>query len=243
MCGVYSEDVRQRLLRVDDLSLEKVCRADAESKKSSQYIAETNAEVYGLKQKSGNHYNHPVRSIRKSSEEPAQRRRACGSCGLVHPRKQCPAYGKQYLRCKKSNHFAKYCRNVPHRTDAIEQYLLGSQNIIALEVDLFATRLSTQCQCFFSWQPDPYAEATDTSLQNWTHLRGYANPPWSLIGKTISQVQSQQARIALVAPVWRTQPWYPILLITLIDYPRIISPAAEITTSQPPPPMVPQLAA
>ena len=151
------------------------------------------------------------------------------------------------------------------------QYLPGSQNIIAdaesrvatsrtdwklnpaifaqtnqlfgpLEVDLFATRLSTQCQCFFSWRPDPYAEATDAFLQNWTHLRGYANPPWNLIGKTISQVQSQQARIALVAPVWRTQPWYPILLTTLIDYPRIISPAAEITTSQPPPPMVPQLA-
>ena len=100
------------------------------------------------------------------------------------------------------------------------QYLPGSQNVIAdaesrvatnrtdwklnpaifakidhlfgpLEVDLFATRLSTQCQCYFSWQPDPYAKATDTFLQNWTHLRGFANPPWNLIGKAISQVQFQ----------------------------------------------------
>ena len=99
------------------------------------------------------------------------------------------------------------------------QYLPGSQNVIAdaesrvatnrtdwklnpaifaninqlfgpLEVDLFATHLSTQCQRFFSWRPDPYAEATDVFLQTWTHLKGYANPPWNLIGYTISQVQS-----------------------------------------------------
>ena len=111
-----------------------------------------------------------------------------------------------------------------------------------LEVDLFATCLSTQCQRYFNWRPDPHAEATDAFFQNWTHLKGYANPPWNLIGKAISQVQSQQARIVLVAPVWRTQPWYPILLFTLIDYPRIITPAVKITTSQPPPPMFPQLA-
>ena len=97
------------------------------------------------------------------------------------------------------------------------QYLPGSQNVIAdaesrvatnridwrlnpaifakidhlfgpLEVDLFATRLSTQCQRYFNWRPDPYAEATDGFLQNWSHLEGYANPPWNLIGKAISQV-------------------------------------------------------
>ena len=111
-----------------------------------------------------------------------------------------------------------------------------------LEVDLFATHLSTQCQRYFSWRPDLYAEATDAFLKYWTHLRGYANPPRNLIGKAICQVQSQQAKIALVAPVWRIQPWYPILLTTLIHYPRIIPPTVEITTSQPPPPMVPQLA-
>ena len=151
------------------------------------------------------------------------------------------------------------------------QYLPGSQNVIAdaesrvatnrtdwklnpaifakidhlfgpLEVDLFATRLSTQCQCYFSWRPDPYAKATDTFLQNWTHLRGFANPPWNLIGKAISQVQFQQARIVLIAPVWRTQSWYPILLSTLVDYPRIITPVVEITASQTPPLMFPQLA-
>ena len=36
------------------------------------------------------------------------------------------------------------------------------ENFGPLEVDLFVTRLSAQCPRYFSWQPDPSAEATDT---------------------------------------------------------------------------------
>ena len=79
-----------------------------------------------------------------------------------------------------------------------------------IEVDLFASRLTAQCPVYFSWRPDPYAAATDAFLQDWSQIRGYANPPWSLIGRVLSQVQVQQAYIILVAPVWKTQPWYPL---------------------------------
>jgi len=75
-----------------------------------------------------------------------------------------------------------------------------------LEIDLFATRLTTQCPCYFSWRPDPYALSTDAFLQTWTDLKGYANPPWNLIGRVLAQVQRHQAQIVLVAPVWREQP-------------------------------------
>jgi len=91
-----------------------------------------------------------------------------------------------------------------------------------MEVDLFATRLTAQCQCYFSWQPDPSAEATDAFLQSWTNMRCYTNPPWNLIGRTLAQVQSQQVRIVLVAPVWKAQPWYPTFLGMLIDYLQLI---------------------
>ena len=37
-----------------------------------------------------------------------------------------------------------------------------------LEVDIFASRLTNQCRCYFSWWPDPFAEATDAFLQDWT---------------------------------------------------------------------------
>ena len=91
-----------------------------------------------------------------------------------------------------------------------------------IEIDLFASRLTTQCRRYFSWRPDPSAEATDAFLQDWSGLRGYANPPWSLIGRVLAQVRSQQARVTLLTPVWKTQPWYPLLLEMLVDHPSLI---------------------
>ena len=60
-----------------------------------------------------------------------------------------------------------------------------------LEVDIFATCLSAQCPQYFSWKPDTSAKATDTFLQVLTHIKAYANPPWNLIGQTLTQVQAQ----------------------------------------------------
>ena len=111
-----------------------------------------------------------------------------------------------------------------------------------LEVDLFATRLSAQCQRYFSWRPDPSAEATDAFLQVWTHIKGYANPPWNLVGRTLTQVQTQRATIVLVAPIWKSQPWYPTLLHMLIDYPRLITTETEIMMNRDDSLMLPQLA-
>ena len=64
-----------------------------------------------------------------------------------------------------------------------------------LEMDLFEPRLTTQLPCFFSWRPDPLAEATDAFSQDWCQVKGYANPPWCLIGKVLSQVKSQKALV------------------------------------------------
>jgi len=50
-----------------------------------------------------------------------------------------------------------------------------------LEVDLFATCLTTQC--YYSRRPDPLAEATDAFSQQWETFKGYANPPWCLVVK------------------------------------------------------------
>ena len=91
-----------------------------------------------------------------------------------------------------------------------------------LEIDLFASRLSSQLDRFFSWRPDPRVEATDAFQQDWGPLKAYANPPWCLVGRVLRQVKAQQARVILVAPVWRGQPWYPVLLEMLWDFPRWI---------------------
>ena len=61
--------------------------------------------------------------------------------------------------------------------------------------------------------------------------------PWCLMGRVLSQVMEQRAQVVLVAPVWKGQPWYPVLLGMLWEFPRQISPfpdliqnPAELTT-------------
>jgi hypothetical protein len=76
---------------------------------------------------------------------------------------------------------------------------------------LFASRLSAQLPRYFSWRPDPLAEGTDAFHQQWQEP-AFANPPWILIPRVLAEVTNQIATVVLVAPVWKTQAWYPVLL-------------------------------
>lgn len=86
------------------------------------------------------------------------------------------------------------------------------QEMGPLDVDLFASRLTYQLPRFYSWRLDPPAEATDAFTHDWSQLHVYANPPWCLILWTLSKIQHEEAKVLLIAPVWRMQPWYPLLL-------------------------------
>ena len=117
-----------------------------------------------------------------------------------------------------------------------------------LSTDLFASRLSSQLPVFVSWKPDPLAVATDAFTQDWNSLPGklYANPPWGLIGRVLSLVHTQGVQeLVLVAPVWKAQPWYPMLLQMLVRAPILIPQSPD--TIQPVcqnnlPDIIPQLA-
>ena len=97
-----------------------------------------------------------------------------------------------------------------------------------LEVDLFASRLIHQLPRFFSWKSDPLSEAVNAFQQDWKTVRGYANPPWCLIGRVLSKIKAQEAQVILVAPVWKGQVWYPVLLEMLRDYPWLIHPQESL---------------
>ena len=49
-------------------------------------------------------------------------------------------------------------------------------------IGLFASRLTAQLPRFVRWKPDPEAEAVDAFTLDWSQLRGYAFPPFALIG-------------------------------------------------------------
>ena len=130
VCGTNSEEVRQRLLRVEVLSLDKaisICRAEEESKKSAQYLTEGySAEVCDLKKKARQPHTSPTNkqedSRKYSGETPhPSAKYLYNNCGSQHPRKQCPAYGKRCRQCGKLNHFAKHCRSRRRKVEAVER--------------------------------------------------------------------------------------------------------------------------
>ena len=89
-------------------------------------------------------------------------------------------------------------------------------------VDLFATRISKQLPRYFSWKPDSQAEAIDAFSQVWTSFKGFANSPWSLIGRGIQQIKRQNATIVLITPLWPSQPWFSALLPLCLDKLRLL---------------------
>ena len=115
-----------------------------------------------------------------------------------------------------------------------------------LEVDMFASRLTTKLDRFFSWRPDPEAEALDAFSQDWTNLqgRGYANPPRNLVGR--AEFSNKKITLVLIAPVWKSQPWYPTLQGLLMDFSRLLPLRRDLiilTHAEYMPGMAPQLAA
>lgn len=69
-----------------------------------------------------------------------------------------------------------------------------------LHLDLFASRLTCQLPWFYSWRPDLEAAAVDAFTQDWSQGRGYANPPWCLILRCLTQIKLQWAQVLLIAP-------------------------------------------
>ena len=89
-------------------------------------------------------------------------------------------------------------------------------------MDMFATRLNTQLPRFCSWLPDPAATAVDAFLQDLRKERAYANPPFNLIAKFLSQLKRQRAMCVLIVPAWPSQPWWPLLGEMLIESPILL---------------------
>jgi len=90
------------------------------------------------------------------------------------------------------------------------------------QVDLFATRLNNQLRKYISWRPDPFAWATDAFQTSWVGMVGYAFPPFALIGRCLQKVLQEGCSVVLVAPVWDTQHWYPLLLELLVELPILL---------------------
>ena len=89
-------------------------------------------------------------------------------------------------------------------------------------MDLFASHHNSQLHRYFSWTPDPGAEAINAFHQTWSKMNLWANPPWILIPRILSKLIREKATMTILVPWWETAPWFPLLLDLLIEPPLVI---------------------
>ncbi|GFN95005.1 retrovirus-related pol polyprotein from [Plakobranchus ocellatus] len=107
--GLTDQKLKEKLQLIHDLTLKKALETARQHELiKSQMKAQA---VVDLVSKNNS----------KASSNPKPRpgsnlnqRAACGRCGRQHGPRQCPAYGKECMKCGGRNHFAKVCHTKPH---------------------------------------------------------------------------------------------------------------------------------
>ncbi|XP_078608493.1 uncharacterized protein LOC144880269 [Branchiostoma floridae x Branchiostoma japonicum] len=101
-------------------------------------------------------------------------------------------------------------------------------------VDLFASRLNRKLRLYVSWEPDPEAVGTDAFTLDWNQWEAlYAFPPFILVGRVLTKIrQDKVQRVHLLAPIWETAAWYPMLLHMLVQEP-VRLPTSRFLLTQP----------
>lgn len=75
--------------------------------------------------------------------------------------------------------------------------------------------------------------AVDALAQNWTGKKPYLFPPFILLGRVLQKlVRDQVEEAVLVAPMWPSQTWYPLLLQLLTEVPRLL-PQQQLVIQDP----------
>lgn len=96
-------------------------------------------------------------------------------------------------------------------------------------IDLFASRLNKQLDCFCSWTPDPEAEHMDAFTLNWAFFDLiYLFPPFSLITRCLQKIREERAQGWIIVPMWTSQPWMGSLLQMLVGAPRLITQKTNV---------------
>jgi len=98
-------------------------------------------------------------------------------------------------------------------------------------VDLFASRLSAKLPTYYSWRSDPGATAVDALCQPWNVVKGYAFPPFCLIGRCLAKIKSEKVpRMVLITPLWKSQAWFPLLPEMSVEKPILLPSNKRLLT-------------
>lgn len=108
VCGITNDQVRGRLLREADLTLEKaidICRASEITTTQIKALTEE-VEMNRIRR-----VRPKDNRAKASTGRLEQNELSCNRCGFKHEIKKCPAIGQTCKTCHKKNHFAKMCKS------------------------------------------------------------------------------------------------------------------------------------
>ena len=101
------------------------------------------------------------------------------------------------------------------------------------DIDLFASRFNNKLPKYVSWKPDSCATAVDAFSLSWGNLFPYMFPPFCLLSRVLNKVRKDRTQLAIViAPVWKTQVWFPLALDLLVA-PPILLPEDSVIIPHP----------
>ncbi len=116
VCGIVDNVTRERLLRDEDLNLNKavkICKAAELVKERSKELQSAAPTVNAVQKKSAKtktkkSWNTPNDQTRQRKQQTGDKHH-CRRCDNWHISGKCPAYGEICAYCKGKNHFAKCC--------------------------------------------------------------------------------------------------------------------------------------
>ncbi|XP_036347184.1 uncharacterized protein LOC118756529 [Rhagoletis pomonella] len=161
VCGIRDTELRNRLLREENLDLDKcipICRAVELADMQMKTIGE-DSKIHVIKRKVENHVatgssrkqtgggensktysgnNKASGGAGRRSPSSSNQQRVCQKCGRHHGLRQCPAFGKVCNNCKRKNHFARMCKikiNSETRDEKVDSLYVGSMGSSSNELD------------------------------------------------------------------------------------------------------------
>ena len=89
-------------------------------------------------------------------------------------------------------------------------------------IDMFASRINFQLEPYVAWKADPGAVAVNAFTLNWSNNLMWIFPPFSLLTKVLQKLREDGGEAIVIAPVWKTQPWWPRLGQMLVHQPLLL---------------------
>lgn len=99
------------------------------------------------------------------------------------------------------------------------------------DIDLFASGRNNKCKHFVSWFPEPDAFCVDAFTLEWSGFFFYAFPHFALIPRLLKKIIEDRAEGIVVAPLWSSQPWYPLFVSLLKTKPIYFEPNIDLLHS------------